>query len=906
MIKRVIEQIFQAHAADSLRKTLADVERAASGKLHNESLADYVTRLASFKYDAEHRIEQLADYAALTDEWHTVSLENGREPDELMGDYMVRIWTALDVAQRFAEDQKEKLEKAQKEWQERDAAQSKSFNRRLDELAEEAIKQKFRADDIQRELAKSISVANERAQEISKLRGTHADDIARIDKLSAQLAEIESEATEYGRDEGESVPKFMSRLVNDLGDERASSMAMAKALAEGKEDVAREHERGNRINSEYEASISNIMAAASKLGRADYEAPDAFMQRQASEIARLRSRVSEEINDAYKCAGTLGRLSTETVTDFMKRQHAEIEKEQQRNVQMGERLSLVMQDYQDKSQQLLKVQGCHEENLQKIKSLEGDCARLQSSIKEACEIAKANGRTESESLGWFVDRICAESKRKDQTVARLQKVLTKIHDAAKSGGLKQGEKIGAFIERMNEDLYKVRSDAASESMKMGNANKRMQQAYDEADEERKVSKRFHALAVEERNNAQEEVSRLSSELDITTKRLQAGEFTWNTYGQLCNFATSCGMTGDESVKQFIERKIIEASTVTADRDRIRAELAAILAEANKSGRCNGDPVQLLKAGQNDLDALTHFEKDNAKLDSLVSKLQGELAEARDQAGTAQHECSIWNNAALRAGQTLSKLGKLHDENEAQFIERMQNAEFTREEQLKNALAAKNKAQSEYDESHRRFMNLIRMADSCGRLRGESVEQFVARQDQLRVSNIEQRDEARSEVERLSALVAELQVELDDARGKYGGIMAQLGSETPLQLIERMQRLAQDQRASTIPHDERAMLVAESADLRKRLEASQKAHAKTEHELRGKLRAALATVENQSAAIAEAKQATDKYTAVVEEAAKLKDWASTIRHKVLVAMVHTKAMAEYDTIMKELDGGKVPQ
>ncbi len=59
MIKRVIEQIFQDHAAVSLRKTLAEVERAASGKLHNESLADYVTRLASFKYDAEQRMAAL-------------------------------------------------------------------------------------------------------------------------------------------------------------------------------------------------------------------------------------------------------------------------------------------------------------------------------------------------------------------------------------------------------------------------------------------------------------------------------------------------------------------------------------------------------------------------------------------------------------------------------------------------------------------------------------------------------------------------------------------------------------------------------------------------------------------------------------------------------------------------------
>jgi len=410
MIKRVIEQIFQGHAADSLRKTLAEVERAASGKLHNESLADYVTRLASLNYDAQKTTKELEMYRDENERHHATSAENGRIDEEPVEDYMVRIWDGMNVAQRFAEDQKEKLEKAQKEWQERDAAQSKSFNRRLDELAEEAIKQKFRADDIQRELAKAVSMANERAQEISQLRGTHADYIARIDKLSAQLAEIESHSTECGRNEGETTAEFITRQHRSAADRQTA------------------------------------------------------LDRASVTIEKLTS---------------------------------------------------------------------------------------------------------------------------DLTIAIVDKAL-------------------------------------------------------------------------------------------------AG-----------NGAT--------------------------------------------------------------------------------------------------------------------------------------------------------------------------------------------------------------EVARLSALVAELQVELDDARGTYDGIMAQLGNETPMQLIERMQRLAQDRRASTIPHDERAMLVAESADLRKRLEASQKAHAKTEHELGGKLRAALATVENQSAAIAEAKQATEKYTAVVEAADKLKEWASTIRHKVLVAMVHTRAMAEYDTIMKELDG-----
>jgi len=848
MIKRVIEQIFQGHAADSLRKTLAEVERAASGKLHNESLADYVTRLASLNYDAQKTTKELEMYRDENERHHATSAENGRIDEEPVEDYMVRIWDGMNVAQRFAEDQKEKLEKAQKEWQERDAAQSKSFNRRLDELAEEAIKQKFRADDIQRDLAKSISLANERAQEISKLRGTHADDIARIDKLSAQLAEIEAEATECGRDEGETVPRFMSRMVIDLGDERASSMAMSKAWAESKEDVARERERGTRINSEYEASIANIMAAANKLGRADYESPEAFMNRQAADMES-----------------------------------------------QARQLNLVRQELGDKTQKVLELSRWHEENLEKIKLEELRYSRL---------------------LSETTDKLLGNSARIDN----LENQLGKIRECARTNGWTNEASLTDFLH----------------------------------------------IAMAERKAMFEDRAQISQESPEATRNA--------------------------------------LRNVTADRDRICTELAAIIAEANKSGRCNGDPVQLLKQGQADLDAMimletekanllarmanlesqlkaanaaalsaeedaeraTFSENESAKLNALVSKLQGELAMARDQAGVAQHECSIWNNAAARAGQTLTKLGKLQDETEAQFIERMHKRELDRAEQLKNAQLAKQRAEWADKESHKRLMDMIRLADSCGRLHGESVENFIARQEQLRVSNMEQRDEARFEVERLSALVASLQAELEDAKRKYGDIMAALGNETPLEFIDRMKRIGAEQKAA---------LEKEIESLRKNLALEIKAHQEARDDLTAaykagsncgmrndeelpafinrllaqiselrtaahecgmlpdgnlrsfiyrtrrqlidateagdrlqklatetsaKLDAALATVANQSAAIAEAQRVTDKYTAACKAATKLKDWASTVRHKVLVKIVHDKAMEDYDNIIKELD------
>jgi len=76
------------------------------------------------------------------------------------------------------------------------------------------------------------------------------------------------------------------------------------------------------------------------------------------------------------------------------------------------------------------------------------------------------------------------------------------------------------------------------------------------------------------------------------------------------------------------------------------------------------------------------------------------------------------------------------------------------------------------------------------------------------------------------------------------------------------------------------------------------------ETSAKLDTALATVANQSAAIAEAQRVVDKYTGAAAAATKLKEWASLVRHKVLAPMVHTRVMEDYDNIIKELDGEAV--
>ena len=787
MIKRVVEQIFQDSAADSLRKTLGEIERAASSngwQQGRELLCDFITRVTTLNYAndqngaaleyykgivAKHRevseengrvdeepvedymvrvwhslgvaqrfaediqaklktkdatIKSLQDDRALMDEWHGVSLENGRLPDELMTDYMVRVWDSLQVAHRLAEDMKAKLQ-----------SEEGRYSRLLSETTEKLLGSAARIDSLEKQLGEVRKCARKHgwnevygwtneaslcdflktALDVSQ-PGIEALR-AQVEDLKAGEAEAKAAAEEYGVLPDETHAQFIKRVLGDL--------------ATAKEEARRERERANRINAESEENMKKLWKCANDLGRADYEPLWSFMDRQAAEIGKLNSTHADDIARIDGLSARLAAIAAEasecgaeegeSVIDFLKRQDAEIEKEGTRAFEAGEALKMWKQDAQDKGQELLKVRAWHEEKLQKIRELEANYARLQSEI-----------RTE------------------------LSKIAQVVNPEGKNG----------------------------------------------------------------------------------------------------------------LVIDFVRE-------VTADRDRIRAELAAILAEANKSGRCSGDPVALIRQGQTDLDARISAEREAEDIKKRWRELN--------------------KHAALK--------GMAGNETTAEFITRQYRLAVERQE------------------------GLDRASETIRRLTSDLENAIV---DKVLAGN------GAKEVARLSDLVASLQVELDEAKGQYSGIMAQLGNETPLQMIERMQRLSKDQLASTIPHDERTELVGEIADLRKRLEAKTAEHAKLDyyvncvricasnHGLRkgeelksfinnkcNDLAEAMKTVESQSAAIAEAKQATDKYAQVVQTAAKLRDWAFTIRHKVLVKLVHDKAMTEYDDIMKELDGkagtdAKVPQ
>lgn len=706
---------------------------AASTRIHEleEKLKTAETRIAELLCEPEQAVRTLRDLESTAN-------DNGRKPDEAVREFLTRTVSELMTAEGkvrriqkhaiicnakqdesvidFMSRMKDTNAQLKQQLAEADSAADKNGCHATEETAEfinriaaelKTAKSAIREKDS--EIGKLISLSNERAQEITTLKESHS-------------------ATSDG----------LSRLQIEN---------LKRQLQTAKDDLERQHLRETKISAEYQADIKKILATANKLGRADYESPESFMNRQAADM------------------------------ESQKRE-----------------LYLVRQESDNKTQKVLELSRWHEENLEKIKGLEADLAN----------------------------------------------------------------------------------------------------------------------------------SRSQESPEATRNALR---------------------------------------NVTADRDRIRTELAAIIAEANKSGRCNGDPVQLLKQGQADLDALTHFEKDNAKLDALVSKLQGELAEARAQQQKsdtadmkaqlrdAKQDYEIVRVQLDRIAKTAKRCGRTDKESVIDFMNRQQSEKGQMHSQCKQACEQLERIQKAANETHRCGLDPVALIRK-GQFDHMKIVEF--RKEVVRIQAEHDAlvsTHSAKEVDRLSALVATLQVELDDAKRKYGDIMAALGNETPLDAVYRLLgwpiKEGTMQTPSTIPHDERAKLVGEIADLRKRLDEKQKEHAKLHYdfgsvsncarnhglrkdedlkvfitrkcnELAGalnfgermqdmanergqKLDAALATVANQSAAIAEAQRVTEKYTAACKAATKLKEWASTVRHKVMVKVVHDKAMQEYDNIIKELDG-----
>jgi len=367
---------------DQAVRTIRDLESTANdnGRKPDEAVREFMTRTVSELMTAEGKVRRIQKHAIICN----------AKPDESVIDFMSRMKdTDAQLKQQLAEA---------------DSAADKNGCHATEETAEfinrlsaelKTAKSAIREKDA--EISKLISLSNERALEMTKLKESHS---ATSDGLSS--LQIEN---------------------------------LKRQLQTAKDDLERQHLRETKISAEYQADIKKILTTANKLGRADYESPEAFMNRQAADMES-----------------------------------------------QARQLNLVRQELGDKTQKVIELSRWHEENLEKIKGLEAqlahETARLKAAIRSDEIYAKECGRFDGESLRSFIGRIVGDN----------------IH--------------------------------------------------------------------------------MRDELSAANQRMQI-----------------------EKMKELEE----VVAAVTADRDRIRTELAAILAEANKSGRCNGDPVQLLKQGQADLD-----------------------------------------------------------------------------------------------------------------------------------------------------------------------------------------------------------------------------------------------------------------------------------------------------------------
>jgi len=608
--------------------------------------------------------------------------------------------------------------------------------------------------------AKRLDAASTRIHELEQHLQTAEKRIDYLlcepDEAVRTLRDLESTANDNGRKPDEAVREFLTRTVSEL------------MTADAKVRRIQKH-----------AIICNAKPDESVID---------FMSRMKDANAQLKQQLAE----ADSAADKNGCGRTEETAHFINRLAAELKNAKYAIAEKDSEIGKLISLSNERAQEIGKLKATHVQDLSRIEKL--------SALKGLIEgTAKDHGISEADALKWLVNDICGDNKRQRATVARLQKVLTKIHAATKAGGQKHGEPIDAFIQRINADLYKVRCDAASESMKMGNANKRMQNELEEQQQRtNRVGERLDAVRQELGDKTQKvlELSRWHEENLEKIKSLEA------------DLAHSRSQESPEATRNALRN-------VTADRDRIRTELAAIIAEANKSGRCNGDPVQLLKQGQADLDALTNLEANCAGLDRLVEQLRGELAEARAQhqkadpedmkakLRDAKQDYEIARIQLDRIAKTAKRCGRTDKESVIDFMNRQQR-ERGAERAASNAACSQAVGQLE-----RRLAEIQAVANRSNRLACDPIALIIQGQrDHMTLTELLKErpriDANRNghpvsgdskEVVRLSDCIAELQVELDEARGKYSDIVAALENETLQQLIKRTDRSAKEQNVS---------------------------------------------------------------------------------------------------------------
>ena len=344
----------------------------------------------------------------------------------------------------------------------------------------------------------------------------------------------------------------------------------------------------------------------------------------------------------------------------------------------------------------------------------------------------------NEQLAEQITTARLEREQMQHQIAELRTECDRIREIAKSlvpkSALKQAvqeaAELHAEVSKLVEENKKL--VAQTEDSEVAERRERLIKSLND-----EITKRDHELRAHEKELAEqrEEIRKLRAEVPLESTREGLKNATAkiaelkNDVRRCYELADEIGRGDGESIVDLITRQagritglIAKLQEVTTDRDRVLNELAAIVAEANKSGRCGGDPVALLKQGQVDRDTA----------ESLDRQLGAALAVSNERA------------------QEIRKLMDGHAEDmkaQAELTARLDSAKGESEEWLMQCHAARRQRDEIAAEVRKETHIVYQIADKLGRNQAESIPEFMERQA-LRLAALESK--AGPSIETLSA------------------------------------------------------------------------------------------------------------------------------------------------------------
>jgi len=221
----------------------------------------------------------------------------------------------------------------------------------------------------------------------------------------------------------------------------------------------------------------------------------------------------------------------------------------------------------------------------------------------------------------------------------------------------------------------------------------------------------------------------------------------------------------EPTREALKNAVAKLQEVTTDRDRLQNELAAIYAEANKSGYCNGDPVAQIKKGKQDHDAVESMERQLEAYSSLSNARAQEIRKLMDGHAENMAELSVryeeiaelhaWATGLIESGGFVDNY-PIRTSHYRDIVARINSRpkRASLRDELEKLRANLQEVKTRADSLATCRDRWMKIAADCGRMDGEDAGEFMARLaqqsaqgvalavkvEELRVVNIKQEQE----------------------------------------------------------------------------------------------------------------------------------------------------------------------